>query len=702
MPPNDGTLAWKPVALAGGLHDSKPIPEPEDLQDLTNWTLFRGRFALRGPLAETVQLMDDGVPTAVTSVLAIEYHVAKCYVVAHSTVTNKTYLFRLKLTGLAEDEAATETPITTIWTGATVPQVSMVSFEGGSATLPKQRLYFTDATGTYSPRYWDSTSSAMVDVEEDFNDDGTKESLDFPLIFEYNDHLFGTDFRQSGAFQLGLLRFSQPGLIPADEPGVTNNIQREWWNTDFKQIGSRGDKIIAASDAGAAKILFKRRRVYAFQGFDVSSWVLRLIAGGESLGAVGPHAASALPDGTCLFWSDKGPQLTDGGRIIDIGEMIKRRVVAVTVDTDISVEYSPDEGLCYAVVPDDGAGPYIYYAWDVAARRWVGEGSWKATGGSNLRVRDLRAISDDALPGPAAAPTGTTVTVVSDVALTANWTNGDTALNTVTDVHRDTSSSFTPGPGNLIDTVASGVVSYADTGRDPKTTYYYQMIHRRNGQSSAASNEINGRTALATPTGCTAETLVNGIRVKVTNNQDGLPDLAIEHRPPADTFRLLTTLVNQTTGEKTHDDTAATCDLEYDYRVRCIDAGETNSPYSNEATATACQTEIDITSVTHYATLGEVSNCWSVPNVLVQWSGVGFSSGDTAKVYRNSDRGGYVLRATVPITDGSYEDTWGFAVGAQPRYLQYKVEGWENGTVLKDTEVSVESVEDTEECGPEE
>ncbi|KKK57184.1 hypothetical protein LCGC14_3057060, partial [marine sediment metagenome] len=111
MPPNDGALAWKPVALVGGLHDSKPIPEPGDLQDLTNWTLFRGRFALRGPLAETVQLVDEGGSVVVTSVLAIEYHVANCYVVAHSTTTNKTYLYKLKLNGNALDDAATETPL---------------------------------------------------------------------------------------------------------------------------------------------------------------------------------------------------------------------------------------------------------------------------------------------------------------------------------------------------------------------------------------------------------------------------------------------------------------------------------------------------------------------------------------------------------------------------------------------------------------
>ncbi len=692
-------LSWEPLALAGGLHDSRATPEPGDLQSLTNWTLFRGRFALRAPLAETVQLMDDaGSPAAVTSILAIEYHVANCYVVAHSTATEKTYLYKLKLNGNALDDAATEAPIATIWTGAGVPRVTMTSFEGGSATAPKQRLYFADSTSTYAARYWDSTSSAMADVEEDFDDDGSKEDLAFPLIFEYNDHLFGTDFRQSSVYQLGLLRFSQPGLIPADEPGVTNNVQREWWNSDFRQVGNRGDKIIGVGDAGATKILFKRRRCYALGGFDAASWTLRLIAGGKSLGSVGPHASDGLPDGTCLFWSDRGPQLTDGVRLIDIGKEIKGRVVAVTVDSDISVGYSPDEGLCYVVVANDGGGPHTYLAWDVGARRWVGEGSWKATGGSDLRVRDVRAIPDTALPGPAAAPTIDSIDVDSDVQLTVNWTNGDTALDIETDVHRDTSSSFSPDAGNLIDTVVSGVVSYEDAGRTSKTPYYYQLIHRRNGQSSSASNEATETTALATPTGCTAESLVNGIRVKVTNNQSGTPDLAIFRRPAGAGWHLLTTLVNQTTGEKTHDDTTATCDLSYDYRVSCRDSGETDSPYSNEASATACRTTLDLTSASHLAVL---AGCWEGANVIVTWGGVNFAPGDTARVYRNDDRAGYVLRATVPLNSGGYEDTWGYASGASSRYLQYKVEGWENDTVLKDTETSTESTEGTEECPPE-
>ena len=700
-PIRSSDLTWSPVALDGGLHGARAIPDPSDAQQLQNWTLFRGRFSLRGPLAETVRLRDVPDTADVTSVLAVEYHVAKCYVVAHSTVTSKCYLYRLKLTGAAEDDGETETPIVDLsWDGASPPRVNLTSFEGGSATDPKQRLYISDSTNTHPPKYWDSTDSTLNAVEEDFDDEGSKESLNFPLIFAYNDHLFGTDFVQSSAFQLGLLRYSQPGLIPADEPGVTNNPSREWWFSDRRQVGSRGDKIIGVGPAGPAMILAKRRRMYSFEGFDAASWVLRPIAGADALGAVGPHALSGLPDGNCLVWTDKGPHLTDGKRIVDISETIRRRVIAVTFTADTTVEYSPDDGVCYCVVADDSGAPYIYYGWDVARGRFIGEGSWKANGGGDLRLRDMRAVADDALPGPAAAASGLSVAIVSDTELTATWTNGDTALDVVTDVYRHTSTFTPPGTGTLLDTVASGVTSYADTGRTSQTEYFYRVIHRRNGQSSAASNEDSATTAVRTPNPCLAQTISGGIRVTITQNEPiGTPDLVIERQTGGGGYSTLTTLNNQTTGVKTHDDTTASTGVEYDYRVKATDAGQTDSPYSNVATATADQTALTIDTVTHSAALVDEGACAAAdPIVTVTWAGTNFGASDTAKIYQNDDRGGYVLRATVAIGTSPYVDLWPYANGAMSRFLQYKVEGWENGTVNIDNAESTESTESVTEC----
>jgi hypothetical protein len=677
-------LTWTPIALAGGLQDSKAQPEPTDLQELSNWALFRGRFALRAPLVETVTFVDDQVtPAAISQVLAIQYHVGKCYVVGCSVGQTDVYLYRLKADGTAEaadPQFPNASPITTIWASmSTIPRVTLTSFEGGSATGGLQRLYLADATGVYPTKYWDSTTPALVAVTEDFDDDNTKEALYFPLVFAYNDHLLGTNFYQYDTPNVtipGLLRFSQPGLIPAAEPGVTYNALREWWFSDFRFVGSRGEGLICASDAGPVKVLFKRRRTYALEGYDLASFVLRRVD--ERVGAVGPHAAAALPNGRCLFWSDRGPYLTDGTQVADIGEMIRKRVNAVTFSNDVAIEYSPDDGLCYVMVADDGSAPYLRYAWDVARERWVDEGSWLVGSAATLRVNDLRAIPDDVLPGPAGPPTGVAVAVTSDVELGLTWTNGDTAIDVETDIYRHTSTGFTPGPTYFVGTVLSGVAAYADTGRSAKATYYYKLIARRNGQSSAASTEANGRTALAHPTGLTASSYPTGIQVKVTHNAN-LSDLVLQRKPAGGNWSTLTTYSAQASGVVTHNDTTTTCGQVYAYRAYAAEGGETNSPYSNEASWTACLTAPVLLTAAHKATIAV--DCPTGPNVVVSWTGTGLKAGDTVLIERDEDGGGYAEIKTVSAQALSATDTWGRRSGVTDETLQYRLTPYDGGTV---------------------
>jgi len=872
-------LLWYPAVLAGGIVDSTPVPRPEDLARVDEFTIFRGRLALRAPLTETVRLVDDTAFAAVTQVLAICYHVGKCYVVAHSSSQTDTYLYRLETTGYAETTDARypdASPIATIWAGATVPRVNMVSFEGGSATAGKQRLYIADYTGTYHTRYWNSTDSSIADVEEDFDDDGAKEDLYFKLIFAYNAHLFGTDFRQVSTIQKGLLRISQPGLIPADEPGVTNNVSREWWNSDFRQVGSRGDSLTAVADAAGAKILYKRRQAWALYGFDIASFAIRPIAGAP--GAVGPQATANLPDGRCVAWGDRGPYLCDGQRAVDIGGPIRKRINAIAISQDTCLGYSIDDGLLYCVVPGTAGSPNLHLAWDLAAERWVNEGTWKGISDSSLfaeafttgdgalngynswvdgadsfdiasnvcvgnepdfaasftsatrsvagittaddvsiscdftlptttdnaqkqaialwdngannsgirleidvtsptqvtlalrrynmslnevqtetltglswaagvtkrvtlriranvvtasvgslgsvsfvlnpvytttptntialrfyagasalwnykfdnlsvveyvsvsplAVNDIEPIPDDTLTGPAGPPESVAVAVTSDTELALSWTNGDTAIDTVTDIHRSTSSSFTPSAANLIDTVLSGVAEYDDDGLTPKTTYYYQLIHRLNGQSSDPSTETSGKTALATPTALTASSLANGIHLAFNHNANG-SDYTIQRKPPSGSFVDLVTVAAAASGAKTYDDTTATCGLLYTYRVRAEEGGETDSPYSNEASWTACSTIPVLTTVRHSATIGD--ECPTGPNVSITWLGTGLKPADTVLIERNDNGAGYATLKTVPAQDLATLDTWGRRSGAVSHTLRYRLTPYDGGTV---------------------
>lgn len=60
-------------------------------------------------------------------------------------------------------------------------------------------------------------------------------------------------------------------------------------------------------------------------------------------------------------------------------------------------------------------------------------------------------------------------------------------------IHRDTSPAFTPGGGNLIDTVGA-VETYEDTGLTPATPYYYQAIAFNGVGDAPASNEATDTT----------------------------------------------------------------------------------------------------------------------------------------------------------------------------------------------------------------
>ncbi|HVN67640.1 MAG TPA: hypothetical protein VMT55_04640 [Candidatus Sulfotelmatobacter sp.] len=60
-------------------------------------------------------------------------------------------------------------------------------------------------------------------------------------------------------------------------------------------------------------------------------------------------------------------------------------------------------------------------------------------------------------------------------------------------VYRDTVDSFTPGPGNLIATLGTGVLTYTDTGLFPNTQYYYkvQSVDTGNADTTADSAQVS-------------------------------------------------------------------------------------------------------------------------------------------------------------------------------------------------------------------
>jgi hypothetical protein len=443
----------------------------------------------------------------VTSVLALKYHKNTMYAVGFSSNTNKTYLYRLNTDGTSEGtpNANQSTFVAVLWTGSIVPIPILTSFDGGIAGAPVSRLYICDYGSQYDTLFWNSDANSINNLQDDFADSGSVHNTRYTIMWKYQYTLWGANFYQFGqAVRPEMVRFSQPGLIPAVEPDITGGINpREWWNVDHREIGARGDPLTGAGYAGGATILFKRRETYSLFGYDAETWAIRPLS--LEVGAVGPYANTWTEDGLCYFWSDRGPHVTDGQQIYDIGQTIRKTVQSIGVNAEIAMQYSPDDSIVYSAVPQSGTGvPNSYLAYQ---RQVTGPtppvttpgnptglfstGQWLNSGASALFVSDLEAVPNLTLPGPAGPPTNLSASTPGPTTIVLLWTNGDIAQDTVTNIYRSTTSGFTPGPGNFLAQVSSGVASYTDNTVTTGVTYYYIVNHVRNGQTSANSNQAS-------------------------------------------------------------------------------------------------------------------------------------------------------------------------------------------------------------------
>lgn len=673
-----------PIQVLGGIEQSKPIPEAGDMETLENFLIFRGRLGVRAPVAVSSTLQDDqGTPADVDAIYDLVAHDNKLYALSYSSSQTDVYLHEMDADG--ENPSNLGVVWSSVSSESDVVPV-MASISGGDATSPESRLYISDYDQNEVTKFYDGTT--INTLQADLDNDSTDEDITFSIVYPYKFHLWGTGFFEPGANpRPEMLRFSTPGLIPANDIAGGNN-PKEWHHADHRSVGVRGRKITAITEASANMVVCQNSATHAVFGYNADSWQTRIVS--AHVGAVGPYAITT--DGIRAYmWTSDGPFMTDARQMVDIGGPIKEEVLSVDGGQETQAVFSPDDGIVYFVVkPSEGSATDLYLAFDTVRQRWM-SGSWLDGAGTATKINVGAAafLKAQNLPGPSAAPSSLSVSLNSDGKPSLSWTSGDTALGVTTTIHRDTSPSITPGAGNEIGEVFSGVSTFDDSSAAAKTTYYYVVRHERNGQNSAASNEVSQKTALAKPTGVSAVSIQSpdGVRINYTQNSNN-SDIRIQRKlSSSGSFADLTTLSSIASGAQSHDDTTGTSGEDYDYRLRAEETGETASPWSDTVSATAGQpADPQISSTGHTTTENG-----GVVTVTVNWNGNGdFEVGvDTVKVYSILDGGTPNLETTWVATNttgsGSYDYEWGQCPNPSASTLQFKLEVYKGGSTLNDT-----------------
>lgn len=633
------------VSRPGGINQSSPSPESGDLEELKNFAIYRNRVGLRAPLETVATIQDDqGSPQDVDAILDITDHQGKLWTLSWSSSQQDVYLHSMQVDGTSLTlEAVVHTTV------VSQPVLGLVSFTGGTADVPEDRLYIFDYNQNLDTKYWEG--SAITTPSADLDLSGSAENLVFSLMIPFKFHLFGTGFYEDGATRPELIRYSRPGLIADTDSSGGTPASKEWHTLDHISFGRRGDKIVALSTAGDRLLVFQKRALHVIYGSGRTTWTVQTLS--NVVGCVGPFAVASIDEKVSYFWASDGPYRSDGSQLQYIGDPIRQLAIEVdAAETKTQVGYSPDDGLVHFIVSPGGEDSYyLDLIFDHRRDRWM-KAVFLVGSDTEAEFGALAFLDSAAAPGPEGAPTSPSATASSDTQIDLTWTNGDVNVNTETHVYRSTSSAFTPNDStNRIATLSSGVTSYSDTGLTADTTYYYKLRHFRNTSHSSESSEVNDTTWLAEPTGVGLAGLTDGLAVNGTNNAGAGADIVIQRKTSGGSFSTVQTL--STPGASfSWDDTGLTCGTEYFYRTKATEAGKTDSEWSAIVSREACDAASAPT-----APSGLGATAVGETQIDLTWTD-NSNNEDAFEVHRAPTSGGtFVLIATEPPNTTSYSDT---------------------------------------------
>ena len=533
-----------------------------------------------------ITLMDDqGSPAEVTSVCEVVQWSDYVLVVAHSTVTDDCYLYKLDtgLTGWynlagAFTASATATPLGVLWATMTDSPVVHVAEMLGQAYITCTNSQTASALQFPTKVF---TGSAINTLQADLDASGADEDVYALGCISFQAHSWfwgmGSGTVVANTYRPELLRFGGPngGDLDASGSGSISVGHR---------VRSALERVVGACVAGEVMYVGTTHSVWPIIGFGRDSWDKSRPLD-DSYGFIGPKSAVGV-NGVCYYWSPRGPMRVSGlsqpeplwdripSTVLDVVDA-EKMVCAFDRDTDQVRWFYRGTGV---------TGNGLICAFDVRRNVFVGpDTSAGIVVGCANYIVPVTAPNAAAASAPAGAPTSAVTSAVGALGATASWTNGDTSVGVETDVQvrLQSASAWTD-----VVTVPAGTATAVVNGLSSGSAYEWRVVHRKNGQLSSylgpsadtrftTTSTLNAPTNLSlTDNGPGAEN--QGYAVWVNSGESG-----VSTEVYLDNVYYGTAGV----GESSFYLTVYATDS-YSVKVRHIKSGLTSSAFSTPATAT--------------------------------------------------------------------------------------------------------------------
>ncbi len=545
-----------------------------------------GRFVTRLGTQVVLTLKDDaGSPANVTSVCGCGHYKDRAWAVAHSTDTDKAYLYVLTptmdgwydSTGALQSDATPE-PVAVLWTGITVAPDVTVAEELGYLVVAHAQA--ADASGLYfATRQWDGAYPVTLTNLKASGVGGIVGTDDayFLGVVGFQQHLWGWGYGSGATGAAGyrpeLARYSQPNFGPLQ---TADSI------TIGSRVRSEREKIIAGAAVGKALFLASAYLITRVTGTGRSSWYKDPVD--EPVGLVGPKAHVAAGDSYWYFWSQRGPaRISPSGPVEPLWDQIADLVRRVVNPEKIVASREEAQDLVIFTV-DTGTGIRTRCAYDVRREVWLGpDDDYGIVIRAAGEVDEVKVSTAAGVAPPSGPPTTASTDFIGQTTARANWVNGDATAETQIEYRIQGTSTW-----NVVTSLAPGITSYTFSGLTADTSYEWRAVHQKAGQFSAYLGPVAGSqfttVGLVAPTNLAAEELIlTQLYVSWTNSGESGVSTEIEvDDPVAAVFSLKATA---SPGESSKVVSISRGVGSYDVRIRHVKGGVTPSAYAGPVTA---------------------------------------------------------------------------------------------------------------------